>query len=309
MANKPKVAVIIVNWNGKDDTVECLKSLRRVSTFNYDLSIILVDNASTNDSVEVFNKITDPSFRLVKSETNLGFAGGNNLGIKIALEEGADWILLLNNDTLADKNLIKELVKGAENYTSGGIFSPKIYFAPGFEFYKDKYPKYVSGKVIWSAGGKMDWDNVFGVNIGVDDVDRGQYDEAKEIDFATGACVLINKKVFEKIGLLSLDYFMYLEDTDFCHKAKLAGFKIYYLPQAYLWHRVGKSSGIGGDLNDYFISRNRLIFGFRYASLRTKFALFRESVKLLVTGRKWQKRGIIDFYLHKWGKGSWGSKK
>lgn len=308
MADKPKVAVIIVNWNGKDDTVECLKSLRRVSIFNYELSIIVVDNGSTNDSVEVFNKITDPSFKLIKSDTNLGFAGGNNLGIKTALEDGADWVLLLNNDTLVDKGLIKELIKVTESYPNGGIFSPKIYFAPGFEF-KDQYPKYVSGKVIWYVGGKINWDNIYGTNMGVDDVDRGQYDEAKEIDFATGACMLVSKKVLQKIGLLNLDYFLYLEDVDFCHQAKLAGFKIYYIPPAYLWHKVSQSSAIGGELNDYFISRNRLIFGFKYASPRTKFALVRESLRLLITGRKWQRQGILDFYLHHWEKGSWGSKK
>lgn len=303
--SSPKVSVVILNWNRKDDTVDCLKSLRRISTYGYDLSILVVDNGSTDGSIEEFNKITDPSFKLIKSETNLGFVGGNNLGIKCAMEDGADWILVLNNDTLADKNMIKEMVKFAEGKTNVGIVSPKIYFAPGFEFHKGIYPKFTSGKVIWAAGGKIDWDNVYGTNIGVDDVDRGQYDEVKEIDFASGASMLISRKVIEKIGYFNPKYFMYLEDTEFCQRAKNVGFKIFYLPSAMLWHKVAQSSAIGGTLNDYYITRNRMLFGFKYASFRAKFALVRESIKFLIVGRPWQRKGVLDFYFKNLGKGSW----
>jgi len=306
MAKKnPKVTIVILNWNRKEDTAQCLKSLRRISTRGFQLSIIVVDNGSTDSSVEALGKITNIAFKLIENRTNLGFAEGNNIGIKFALEDAADYVLILNDDTLADRDLIVQLIKSAEGGKRVGIITPKIYFAPGFEFHKDRYPKQVLGKVIWSAGGKIDWDNIYASNFGVDDVDRGQYDEEKETDFATGACMFIKRKTLEEIGLFDPKYFAYMEDTDLSQRAKKAGWKIVYAPRAYLWHKVAQSSGIGSNLNDYFLTRNRMLFGMRYASARTKFALFRDSLKLLAMGRKWQKIGIRDFYLRRLGKGSW----
>jgi GT2 family glycosyltransferase len=304
MAN-PKVAVIIVNWNRKEDTIECLKSLKRVSTFGFTLSVVLVDNGSTDGSIPAFSKIINISFRLIPLKENVGFVEGNNIGIKAALEDGADYILLLNNDTLVDKNLIRELVKSAEKYKTAGILTPKIYFAPGYEFHKDRYSKSLSGKVIWFAGGVIDWANVYGNNFGVDDVDRGQFDDEKETDFATGCAMFIKRKVIEKIGLLDTRYFLYFEDDEYSLRAKRAGWKTYYVPTAYLWHKVSQSSKSGSDLNDYFLTRNRMIFGIENAPVRAKLALLRESFKLLLSGRKWQKIGIRDYYLRRFGKGSW----
>jgi GT2 family glycosyltransferase len=304
MAN-PKVSVIILNWNRKDDTIETLKSLNRSNTSNFELNIIVVDNGSKDESVEALNKITNIKFRLIALPENTGFVMGNNIGMKAALdEENADYILTLNDDTLVDKNMIKNMIKYAEEDKNVGVCVPKIYFAPGFEF-KDKYPRGVSGKVIWYAGGKIDWDNVYGSNFGVDDVDRGQYDEIKETDFATGCALLAKRKVIEKIGMFDEKFFAYMEDLDFSRRAMGAGYKVVYVPDAYMWHKVSQSSGIGSELNDYYITRNRMIIGMRYAKPRTKFALLRESVKLLFFGRKWQRIGIKDYYLRKFGKGSW----
>jgi hypothetical protein len=303
MAN-PKVAVIIANWNRKDDTLDCLKSLRRVSTYGYELSVIVVDNGSTDGSVEALNKITNLVFRSIPLKENAGFVGGNNIGIKAAIEDGADYVLLLNNDTLVDKSLIRELLKSAEKNKEAGVLTPKIYFAPGFEFHKDRYPKSLLGKIIWFAGGVIDWSNVYASNFGVDEVDRGQFDEEKEIDFATGCAMFIKGKVIAKVGLLDERYFAYLEDAEYCQRVKRAGWKVIYVPTGYLWHKVSQTSKSGGDLNDYFLTRNRMLFGLKYASARTKFALVRESIKLLLTGRKWQKIGIRDFYLRRFVKGS-----
>jgi GT2 family glycosyltransferase len=303
--SKPRVAIIVLNWNRKDDTVACLKSIGRLSTFGYDLSVIVVDNASTDGSLEEFSKITNLEFRVIENEQNIGFAAGNNVGIKAAMDLGADFIMILNNDTLVDRGLVVSLLKAADKYKDVGIFAPKIYFAPGYEFQKDRYPKFVLGKVIWFAGGTIDWPNMLGSNFGVDDVDRGQYDQEREVDFATGACMFIRRKVIEKVGVFDEKYGLYLEDADLSQRAKKENFKIIFVPNAYLWHKVGQSSAIGSSLNDYFISRNRLLFGFKYASRRTKLALIRESLKLLFMGRKWQKIGVRDFYLHRLGKGSW----
>ena len=184
--------------------------------------------------------------------------------------------------------------------------APRFIFAPGFEFHKDRYKKEERGKVIWFAGGMIDWKNIHGHHRGVDEVDHGQYDRIWEADFITGCCLAARRQVFEKIGLLDRRYFLYYEDLDFCQRAKRAGFKILYIPAAFLWHQnAGSAEGSGSNLQDYYISRNRLLFGLRYAPLRTKLALARESLVNLFSGRPWQKRGILDFYLGKFGKGNY----
>lgn len=298
-----KVAVVILNWNRKSDTLECIRSVHELRTMNYQLITIVVDNNSKDGSVEEFRK--QKNITLVTNRDNLGYTGGNNEGIKKAIELGADFIMVLNNDTILDKHLVKELLEVAKNKKDAGIFTPKIYFAKSFEFHKDRYERNELGKVIWAAGGKIDWDNVYGINRGVDEVDTGQYDRVEEVDFGSGACLFVKREVFEKVGIFDNRYFMYYEDTDLCEKAKKSGFKTVYVPTAKLWHKVAQSSGIGSGLNDYYISRNRLLFGTLFAPFRTRFALLRESFRLYLTGREWQKKGVIDFYTSNFGKGSW----
>lgn len=306
------VSIVIVNWNRKKDTLECLKSLVRIER-DFELKIIIVDNASTDGSIkEIKSYFKTPSFKksvihteLIRNEENLGFCGGNNVGIKHALNHKADYVLLLNNDTYVDDKFLINLVKAFKKYPKAGILSPKIYFAPGYEFKKNIYKKSDLGKVIWYAGGDIDWDNVYGTNHGVDEVDKGQFNRVKSTDFATGACMLVKRKVFEQVGLLDEKYFMYFEDSDLCVRVKRAGWKVMYFPQSFIWHKVAQSSGIGSNLNDYFITRNRLLFGGRYATIKTRLALYKESLRMLKNGRKWQKKGVVDFYFGKFGRGSW----
>lgn len=304
-----KLAIVILHFNGKEDTLECLESIKKLSRDNYDLLNIIVDNGSKeNFRLEEFS-LKNEKIKIIRSDKNLGFAGGNNVGIKYALDQGASYVLLLNNDTVLDKNLIKELLKAVQSTDQVGIAVPKIYFAKGFEYHKDKYKEEDLGKVIWYAGGNMDWKNVIGYHRGVDEVDHGQFDVAEETDFATGCCMLVRKEAFEKIGLLDEKYFLYYEDSDFSQRIKNAGYKIVYDPKAMLWHKnAGSAGGSGSSLQDYYITRNRLRFGSEYASFRTKLSLFRESVSLLVKGRTWQKKGVLDFYLKRLGKGSYISR-
>src|SRR3989344_2005416 len=301
-----KIAIIILNWNRKDETIECIKSLSHINYSNLQCEIVVVDNASTDGSIKELGKLKLKfKIKIIINKSNLGFAAGNNVGIRYALKNNFDAILILNNDTFVDKNLLVELVNIADKSNNWGMISPKIYFAKGFEFHKNKYSKKDLGKVIWSAGGEIDWNNVFGKNRGVDEVDEGQYDSDEEIEFATGACVFINSEALSKCGQFDERYFMYFEDVDLSVRFKESGFKIYYAPKAVLWHKVAQSSGIGGGLNDYFITRNRMLFATLYAPFRTRFAILREATKLLVVGRKWQKRGVIDFFTGKFGNGSW----
>ena len=297
-----KVAIVIVNWNQPDLTVECLKSIYDLRCKNYELQIVVVDNGSTDDSVK---KIQSSKVTVIETGENLGFAGGNNVGITHAMENGADYICLLNNDTVVDPSLIEGLLKTYKEYPKAGAVSPKIYFAKGFEFHKNRYEKSELGKVIWYAGGDMDWNNVYGSNHGVDEVDKGQFDSIRQTDFATGCCMMIPAKVFQEVGLLNEDYYLYLEDVELCQRIRNTKYKILYTPYTHLWHKVSQSSAIGSQLNDYFITRNRLSFGMNYAPFRARFALLRESIRLLLNGRKWQKVGVRDFYRRNFGKGSW----
>lgn len=302
-----KVFVIILNWNRKKDTLETLKSVSQSVIKGFDLEIVVVDNASTDGSVAALRKLktSSPKFKIIENSENLGFSEGNNVGMRYALKNGADYVVLLNDDTIVDKEMLIYLAEAANKYEKAGAISPKIYFAKGFEYHKKRYKKSELGNVIWYAGGDIDWDNVYGSNHGVDEVDRGQHNKVKDTDFATGACVLYKREVLEEVGLLDKNYFAYIEDGDLSQRIKKAGYRVVYYPKAKLWHKVSQSSGIGSELNDYFITRNRLLFGMKYASLRTKFALIRESIRLLFSGRRWQRIGVRDYYLRRLGKGSW----
>ncbi len=288
-------------------TVDTVNSVLRINHKNFDYQIFLVDNGSSDNSVSVFQKEfnSNPKIKIISNHTNLGFVGGNNTIAKQILKLDFSHILLLNNDVIVDSDFLQQLVKNASKHS---LVGPKIYFAPGYEYHHDRYSKKERGNVIWFAGGQIDWNNVYGSHIGVDEVDQGQYDQINDkIDFLTGCCLLVQKEVFEKIGFLDEKFFMYLEDADFCQRAKKNGFKLAYIPNSKIWHINSGSSKTGGDLQNYFLTRNRLLFGFRYAKFKTKLALIKESFSQLINPSisKWQKIAIKDFYLQKFNKGSW----
>lgn len=299
-----KVFIVILNFNGWQNTIECLFSLSKLDIpKNIVVESIVVDNASSDSSVKKI-KEEFPKLIMIENQTNLGFTGGNNEGVRLALASGADFVMLLNNDTIVHSDLVKNLLEPLGHDNVGGVV-PKIYFEKGYEFHKNRYKDQEHGKVIWYAGGKMDWDNLIGENIGVDEVDSGQFDVRMEIELATGCCFMVRSDVLKNVGMLDDRYFLYYEDADLSQRIKKAGFKIIYTPAAILWHKNAESSGgSGSDLQDYYITRNRLLFGMSYAPMRTKLALLRESLNLLRTGRKWQRRGVRDFYLRRFGLGS-----
>lgn len=295
----PKVFIVILNWNQAQLTLECIESVKKLNAKNCELRVLVVDNNSSTP----FPLSKD--YDLITNSANLGFAQGNNIGIKYAMENNADYLVLINNDTIVDKKLIKNVIDVMEEDKEIGAISPKIYFASGFEFHKDRYKKNELGKVIWYAGGKMDWDNIYGSNRGVDEVDKGQYNFSEETDFATGCCMVLRAQTLKEIGLFDEKYFMYLEDVDLSMRIKKKGWKVIYDSSGVVWHKVAQSSGIGSGLNDYFLTRNRMYFGMKYASLRARFALMRESFKFLISGRIWQRQGVLDYYLDRLGRGSW----
>lgn len=293
--DKLKIAIALINYNGLENTLDCLASLRQIKADKSAVEIIVVENGSTDGSREALANIRD--IHLVTSFENLGFAGGANLGINYALKRNADYIIILNNDTIVDKLAVSKLVQATK---AGDIISPKIYFAPGFEFHKSRYKKNELGRVIWYAGGKIDWDNIIGIHLGVDQVDRGQFKTRQVVDFATGCCMLVKRSVFAKIGLFDEKYFLYLEDLDFSTRAQKANFKIIFEPQAIIWHKnAGSVGGSGSKTQDYYITRNRLFFAAKYARIRTKFAVLKQIIKS--ASDQTRRQALLDFLTFRFG--------
>lgn len=299
-----KVAIVASSYNSSDDTHTFLKSLKKIKKDDFTLDIIIIDNASKEPFVFTSEESELP-VTLITLQVNIGFTGAYDTGMKKALELGADYVMVVNNDTILYPDTVVELLKVLESDKKIACAVPKIYFAKGHEFHKDRYTKSELGHVLWYAGGSVDWNNVFTIHRGVDEVDTGQYDQIEPVGFATGCCMFLTKEVIEKVGMFDEKFFLYYEDADLNERIKRAGYTIYYVPTARLIHVNASTTGIGSPIQDYYISRNQMIFGMRYASLRTKFALIRQSIRYLVSGRPMQRKGIIDFYLGNLNKGSY----
>lgn len=298
--------ISILDYNQESTTLDCLASLEKIDTTDLVLEVVVIDNYPQHTLVVDSSKYKNFHLTLIKNIDNLGFSGGHNVGFSFALKNGADYVIVLNNDVVVDKKLVISLVNAAKSSTSIGAVVPKIYFMAGHEYHKDRYTKEQLGRVFWYAGGEFDWNNINGKHRGVDEVDTGQYDSGEQIDLLTGCCVLLTRKALKSVKGFDSRYFLYYEDADLNTRLKKSGFTIYYEPKAILWHvNAGATGGSGSVLQDYFISRNRLLIGMKYASVRTKFALIRESIRILRTGREWQKKGVRDFFLRKFGKGSY----
>jgi len=295
-----KVAIVTVDFNNHKDTKEYLESAKKLDTEGLELLWLVVDNGSDESIRSTVEKF--PHVVWKETGKNIGFAGGFNRGMKYAKEWGADFVLIINNDTLfPDKNLLKKMLGVFKDNPNAGLVSPKIYFAPEFEFYKEKYGKSDQGKVIWYAGGTFDWNNIKSNHRGIDEVDTGQFDKTEKTDYTTGCCILIKREVLEKVGYFEEKLFAYFEDADYIERVKRAGYEQWYVGSAYIYHKVSRTAGIGSSFSDYLITRNRMWFGMKYASLRTRFALFREAFRLFISGRPAQRDGIIDYYNRIWG--------
>lgn len=300
-----KVAIIVLSWNSREYIGECLQSLQKLKLQkNLVTETILVEGGSTDGSLEFLQK-NYPQHKTLIENKNLGYAGGNNVGLRYALDNKFDFVWIVNPDIFVDPNSLNEAVKVMVSQSKIGVVASKVYFAPGYEFHKDRYTAKDQGKVIWYAGGENDWDNVFAKHYGINEIDRGQFDKEIEIGFATGSSMLIRCEALRTVGIIDEKYFLYYEENDLCQRIKRAGWKLIYAPKSKVWHQVGQAAGIGSPLADYYIARNRMLFGMRWAPLRTKLSLFKESLKLLINGRPWQRTGIRDYYLGKFGKGSY----
>ena len=242
---QPKVFITILVYNNYKDTKECLQSLANITYRNY--QVILVDNGSTDGSVRKLQQ-EYPALNYIFNKNNLGFAGGVNEGIQYSMGIKADYILLLNNDVIVDKEFLNPLVATAEKNSCIGIVGSKIYY-------------YGNPKTLNFAGGKINLWKGLAPHIGSGELDTGQYENPTEEDFQDGCSILIKKDVINKIGLFDKTFFLYSEEVDFCCRAKKAGFKIIYVPQSKVWHKISVTAGGRESLiSIYHGTKSRLIF-------------------------------------------------
>ena len=232
-----KVSIIILNWNGGEDVLECLKSVKDIDYPDYE--IIVVDNGSTDNSVEEIKR-SFPDIKLIQNNKNLGFPGGANVGIRAAT---GGYIMLLNDDTVVARNILKDLVEAMGSNASIGIAGPMI-------LYHNEPDK------IWCAGMQL---HLLGYASSIGKgLNKELFNKSCFVDYISCA-LLIKKEVIDKIGLLDPEYFLYSEDADFCLRAKNAGYECIYVPSPTVWHKATKE-WITNPTQAYYYMRNAIVF-------------------------------------------------
>ncbi len=305
-----RIAIILVNYNGKQYNNACISSIMQ-NEDDIDKLILFVDNASQDDSVEALKQSysftgqrkqigSHTWLEILQLDNNYGFSAANNRGVEYVREWKPDYILLLNNDTEIAKNMIGQMLEGAKRHP-GSVIVPKIYYSD-------------DRKRIWSAGGHFSSVIQKASHIGLNQLDNGQFEEEKEVQFATGCCILLPLTVMDKAGMLDERFFLYYEDTEYSLRLIKKGVSVYYCPTAYLYHKVGASSkGADSPLCAYYISRNWLLcnsihLGKRYPLFLLYYFVNRMAccfIWLLQGKRSLVKatmRGIKDYYNRQYGK-------
>lgn len=289
-----KIALVTVNFGGAKDTLELLETIKTLDVKGMEFKAVIVDK-TPDEWIGDLIKEEIPYLDLLQAGVDKGFAGSYSLAMRYAAAWGADYVAIINNDTLiGDPMLIKKLARVLDEKPEASVVSPKIYFAPGFEFL-DKYAPKDRGRVIWYAGGSFDENNVMSSHRGIDSVDVGKFNKTEEVGYISGCCFMVRRETLETVGYFDEDFFAYFEDSDWQKRILLTGGKIYYCGSTHIYHKVSRTMGIGSPQTDYLITRNRLYYTFRYSRFRTKLAVAREAVRQLVTGREAQKKGVIDF--------------
>lgn len=252
MSTQPKVVIVILNWNGLADTLECLGSL---STIDYvSKEVVVVDNGSESNEADAIKR-QFPDVHLIKNKKNLGYTGGCNQGMQYALEQTADYVLLLNNDTVVTADFLKTMVEFYETTSGVSAISPLILYA--------------DQKHIWFAGGKL----LLGM---VRHLHKGELFDSAALPktpfaspFVPGTAMLISTQRIAEVGVLDDRLFLYYEDVDWCARAQKLGLKSYVVPQALVYHKKSKATGQGGQrrfskVPAYYIARNPVLLASDY---------------------------------------------
>lgn len=242
------VYIVIVNWNGWRDTIECIDSLRKLTYSKY--RVVVVDNGSTDESISELQ--TYPYINLITTGKNLGFSGGNNVGIRWAMEQEVEFILLLNNDTVVAPDLLDAFVEVANRHPHVGAMAAKIYY-------------FDQPEVLWFAGGKVTNHLDCPGHLGGGEKDQGQYDQICDTLFINGSAFFARAKAISDVGLLDERYFYTFEDADWTMRFLQAGYRCLYVPQAKIWHKAHRATGGRTPCWWYYYERSRLLW------LRTHF--------------------------------------
>lgn len=241
---KELVYIILVNWNGWKDTIECINSLKKLSYSNF--KVIVIDNGSRDESRVRLKKYSS-FIKLIHLDKNYGFSYANNVGIRWAIKNNAKYVLLLNNDTVVSPDLVEVLVKTMHKYTRVGALGVKVYY-------------YNQPDVLWFAGSYIDRYGEFPTHIGLGEKDKGQYDKICDIPFINGSAFFAKVEAVSKIGLLDERYFYMYEDADWTSRFLKAKYRCLYVPVAKIWHKVHRATYGRTPSWWYFEARNRLLW-------------------------------------------------
>lgn len=265
-----KLAIISVVYENYEVLGEFFVSLNKQSNGNFHL--FLIDLSDHKQKIQ--SPINNQQLTIINSN-NKGYAHGVNIGLKEAFKQGYQYFCVINNDTYFNNNFVDSVLSSIISHPSS-IIGGKIYYAPGYEYHKDRYQKKDSGKVLWFAGGSVDWNHAFTPHRGVDKVDKGQYDKLEKTGFVNGCLMCFDKNVVEKVGMWDEKYFLYFEDADYCERAKQKGIGLWYDPSIVIWHKNAQSTGgSGSKLHVKYQEKSRLRFGLKYAPLKTKLHLLK----------------------------------
>jgi GT2 family glycosyltransferase len=237
----PLVYVVVLTWNQRQVTLDCLESLAQMTYPNF--RTLVVDNGSTDGTAEAI-KGRFPDVEIIVNERNLGYPGGCNVGLRYALNRGADYIFAINNDVTVDPAILDELMR--EIAPDVGILAPKIYSAS-------------DPNRIWSVGGQRHRLTLEMTHRGDGELDRGQWNEVLERDYLIGCAHLFSRSLLEDIGLLDAGFFLYYDDPDICMRAQQAGYRLLMVPRALMWHTGADSSGgVGTPRERYYMARSNV---------------------------------------------------
>jgi GT2 family glycosyltransferase len=249
IAPTPRVAALVLNYNGRDITLESIESLAAMSYPN--LEIVHIDNGSSDGSSEAVAAAW-PEVTQVRVEVNQGVVYGMNKGMRAALERGCDYLLLLNNDIEADPEMLTELMRVIESDSSIGCVGPKIYY------HSDR-------NRLWSAGGYLQFRESATRERGLKEIDRGQYDRDEEVPYINGCAMLVPRRVVEEIGLWDPLFHLAADDADWCMRMRRAGYRCVYVHRAVLYHMVSPTLGGYTASRTYQNGRSLALFVRRYA--------------------------------------------
>jgi GT2 family glycosyltransferase len=241
--NLPKVSIVTLTWNTTEITIDFLNSLNEQCNYS-NLEVIIVDNGSKENPTSKFKAIY-PAAKVLVNEKNLGFTGGNNVGIK---EATGDYLFIVNNDTEFTPGLLEGLLEIFEKYPDAGIVSPKFHYF------------YHKGTIEYAGYNEV---NIFtGRNgmVGCREQDNGQYNEIKTTNYAHGGGMMISRKVLEEVGGLPDEFFIYYEEFDWCEQIKRKGYKVYYQPASLIYHKESMTTGKSSPFKTFYHTKNRILF-------------------------------------------------